>query len=960
MDTIPHVDVLLVTVTEVEAQAVFDAFTPGQDKQRRFIGDNTYYDLGVHGGARVFMVQSEMGSGGLAGSQATVQASIEALHPDSVVMVGIAFGVNSQNKKIGDILVSRQLMSYEPQRVGTDRAGQQTRIPRGSRAHASVRLVDRFVSGKKDWDGQEVHIGLILSGEKLVDNLEFRRQLLELEPEAIGGEMEGAGLYAAAERARVDWILVKAICDWADGHKSRGKRQRQQLAAQNAARFVLHVVRQGGLVGGKSIPTAPPLTAAPTLSSLHQLPPPPRDFTGREDEMTELLAALERGGVTISGLRGMGGIGKTALALKLAEQLTPRYRDAQFFLDLKGTTMPLSPAEAMAHVIRGYHPTARLPETEAELRGLYCSVLSGQRALLLMDNARDAAQVEPLIPPASCLLLVTSRWHFHLPGLFARNLDTLPAADARKLLLTIAPRIDGRAAEIAQLCGCLPLALTLAGRALAERESLSVDDYVRRLQDARKRLEFVEASLALSYDLLTSELQRRWCMLVVFPATFEQAGAAAVWQVEPDAAQDALDELVRYSLVDFLPSPVPAGDGGGAGGGGRYRLHDLARLFADTRLSAPDRADAGQRHAAHYADVIGVANQLYLQGGESLRAGLALFDLEWPNIQAGQAWAAARSTLPPLSETGEGWGEGDTVAQLCSDYPDAGTYCLNLRLHPREWINWLEAALSAARKLKDRQAEGNSLGNLGAAYAALGEARRAIEFYQQQLVVTREIGDRRGEGNALGNLGNAYAALGEARRAIEFYEQALKIEIEIGDRRAEGNALGNLGIAYKNLGEARRAIEFYEKQLVIVREIGDRRGEGAALGNLGNAYADLGEARRAIEFYEQALKIEIEIGDRRAEGNALGNLGIAYADLGDARRAIEFYEQQLAIVREIGDRRGEGNASWNLGLVYEEQGDLARAAALMQVCVDYEREIGHQDAEKDAAQVEAIRVRMTH
>jgi nucleoside phosphorylase len=173
------VDVLLVTVTPVEARAVFDVFTPGQKKQRKFIGNNTYYDLGVYGNARVFMVQSEMGSGGLAGAQATITDSINALHPDSVVMVGIAFGTNSQKQAIGDILVSRQLTSYDPQRVGTDKgSGQQVTIPRGDRAHASPRLVSRFNSGTQDWEGQTVRLGLVLSGEKLADNLEFLKQLL--------------------------------------------------------------------------------------------------------------------------------------------------------------------------------------------------------------------------------------------------------------------------------------------------------------------------------------------------------------------------------------------------------------------------------------------------------------------------------------------------------------------------------------------------------------------------------------------------------------------------------------------------------------------------------------------------------------------------------------------------------------------------------------------------------------
>ncbi|HJX84017.1 MAG TPA: hypothetical protein VJ723_06710, partial [Candidatus Angelobacter sp.] len=170
--------------------------------------------------------------------------------------------------------------------------------------------------------------------------------------------------------------------------------------------------------------------------ALHQLPSPPADFAGRTAELADLLNAVNTGGVTISGLQGLGGVGKTALALKLAEKLKPDYPDAQFYVDLKGTSpKPLAPKEAMAHVVRAYHPTAQLPEDEDDLRGLYLSVLHEKRALLLIDNARDAQQVQPLIPPPGCLLLVTSRQHFRLPGLVARDLDQMPSADARALLL---------------------------------------------------------------------------------------------------------------------------------------------------------------------------------------------------------------------------------------------------------------------------------------------------------------------------------------------------------------------------------------------------------------------------------------------------------------------------------------------------------------------------------------------
>jgi tetratricopeptide (TPR) repeat protein len=676
------------------------------------------------------------------------------------------------------------------------------------------------------------------------------------------------------------------------------------------------------------------------VPALHQLPQPPRDFTGRADELAELLNAVQTSGVTISGLRGMGGVGKTALALKLAEQLTPRYPDAQFYLDLRGASAkPLTPAEVMAHIVHAYDTTAKLPEAENELRALYNTKLHGQRALLLLDNAAGSDQVEALTPPSTCLMIVTSRQHFTLPGLYARDLDALPAPDARALLLKIAPRIGDHAEEIARLCGYLPQALRLAASALAERGDLAVGMYIRRLTDATQRLTLtkMDASLSLSYDLLGAALQAQWRGLAVFPADFDAAAAAAVWALDEDPAQDALSELVRYSLVEYR---AVAGSEQG-----RYHLHDLARLFADRLLSEGERTAAQYHHAVHYAAVLRAANDLYKQGGDSILRGLALYDGEQLNIKQGQTWAAAHAE------------KDDATARLCSDYPDAGIHVLSLRLHNRECIQWLLDALAAARQLHHRDSEGASLINLGSAYADLGDIHKAIEIYEQSLVIAREIDDRHSEGNALGGLGMAYFDLGDAHKAIEFYEQWLVIIHENGDMREEGHALDSLGNAYLTLGNIHKAIELYEQSLVIAHEFGDRHGEGNALGNLGNAYWTLWDAHKAIEFHKQALVIDREIGNLRGISQDLCNLGSAYTDLGDTHKAIEFYGQAQVIDREIGNLSGEATNCWNLGLSYEELGDLARAVTLMQVCVDYEREIGHQDADKDAKQVDALRVR---
>jgi nucleoside phosphorylase len=242
--------ILLVTITKTETQAVLENVLKATDRpwQRKHIGKKTFYDLGKIGGAEVFLVQSEMGVSTPGGALITIHEAIEALSPIAIIMVGIAFGTRPHKQQLGDILVAKQIMAYEP---GKERG---RFIPRGDRVTCSTVLLDKFRSGELDWLGASVHFGLVLSGEKLVNDLAFRTRLLEIEPEAIGGEMEGVGLYTAAQDAKLDWILVKAICDWADGNKTDDA---QALAANNAAAFLMHVLKQGGwegLVENGSIP----------------------------------------------------------------------------------------------------------------------------------------------------------------------------------------------------------------------------------------------------------------------------------------------------------------------------------------------------------------------------------------------------------------------------------------------------------------------------------------------------------------------------------------------------------------------------------------------------------------------------------------------------------------------------------------------------------------------------------
>jgi len=233
--------VLIVAVTRTEIQAFLDVFSKSLNKvvDRERIGNKIYYNLGENKGKSIYLVQSEMGSASPGGALITINQAIIDIKPQAVIMGGIAYGLRPEKQQLGDILVSKQLLYYEHLKLDMEKGV----IPRGDRITASESLLDRFRSGEIDWNGAKMHFGLLLSGEKLVNDPGLRNWLLKTEPEAIGGEMEGEGLYVAARNAKVDWIIVKGICDWADGKKNDDA---QRDAALNAAKFIYHVLTVSG------------------------------------------------------------------------------------------------------------------------------------------------------------------------------------------------------------------------------------------------------------------------------------------------------------------------------------------------------------------------------------------------------------------------------------------------------------------------------------------------------------------------------------------------------------------------------------------------------------------------------------------------------------------------------------------------------------------------------------------
>jgi tetratricopeptide (TPR) repeat protein len=620
---------------------------------------------------------------------------------------------------------------------------------------------------------------------------------------------------------------------------------------------------------------------APVVTALHQLKPPPSDFLGREAELATLTSTLSEGKTNIVVLHGLGGSGKTALALKLAEQVAPAYPDAQFYVDLQGLTQPLLATEVMSRVIRAYYPTSKLPDKEAELNGQYLSVLHNRRALLLLDNAANEEQVIPLIPPAGCAMIVTSRQRFVLPGQLVRHLEELSAHEARHLLLQIAPRIGDRADKIARLCGNLPLALRLAGSTLAGHPDLDLAEYAQRLADNRKRLELVEASVSLSCDLLSAELQRYWYELAIFTAPFGRAAAAL--EVSLKSVAEALSEFIRYSLLEWNEVDQT------------YHLHDLVRLFAGTHLGRIEKQAAHRRVGHYYSHD---QRQRYLLD--------AIF-----HLQRG--------------------GEYEEAAQLAT----SNTSVIMGRRQSPTMRSLLEQFKAGQLSKPQTIAVNISLGQI---YALLGEEQKARIRFRRAIAQAATL-SRSSAKHLL--LARAYRGIGELLehesplKALDSLRRGLR-ESAGRDPQLEADMRIKVGTILMNLEKYVAAQNSVEQGMKMLPR-GPSQLRAAALLNLSEIYYRQGRARDGQQIARRALTISNQLKDDWMKLKLKINMGVNADISGSWSDALVHYQEALELAAQLGDVNHLTMLRINLGSLHMNMGDYVTANDHLQKGLDSAR-----------------------
>lgn len=676
-----------------------------------------------------------------------------------------------------------------------------------------------------------------------------------------------------------------------------------------------------------------------------QLPPDPAEFTGRASELDQLDAMLsgEPGRAVVCAVAGTAGVGKTTLAVRWAQRVRDRFADGQLYVNLygHGPGEPLPTSQALSGFLRalGIEPTA-VPQQLEEAAALYRTLLDGRRVLVVLDNAASPEQVRPLLPAApGCMALVTSRGD--LAGLVARDgarrlqLDLLPEPEAIGLLRRAlgAERADAEpdaVVELARRCACLPLALRVAAERANRRRHSPLADLVSELGDEARRLDLLDAGgdpqtavrtvLSWSYHALPGDTAGLFRRLGLFPGpTVSRHAAAAVSGIELDKASVLLDILATGHLVEEV-------------GPGRYRMHDLLRVYAAERAAIED--DPGDRRAAltdlldWYRYTAAVAMDVLNPGRHRLPDPLpepACPAPDLPDYDCALSWLEAeRANLVAVTRFAER--EWDVHAwQL----PHILWHYFYQRDYHDDWLLTHEVALAAARRLHDAWAEAEALTYLSLAQWRAGRSAGVVD--QLTTALRLRVGDRRGEATTLLVLGVVHTESSRFPEALDVLERAAAANHEVGQHIGEASAHDMVGNVYRLLGHLDEALDHHERAVDIVREFGDRRDWGTRLNNLGNTYEDLGRHEDARACYEEDLQISREYGDRRAETVAVINLACLESRLGRFTEALDLQAQAVSHARAV------GGPHLVCG-VLNEAGAICLAAGEAGSAMDYHRE----------------------
>ncbi|WP_158843797.1 AfsR/SARP family transcriptional regulator [Saccharothrix deserti] len=683
-------------------------------------------------------------------------------------------------------------------------------------------------------------------------------------------------------------------------------------------------------------------TATPAAAPTPRQLPAAGGLVARDDYLTALddLLATPTTGPVVIALVGTPGVGKTALALHWAHRVTDRFPDGQLYADLggHGAGEPVPPRAVLAEFLHalGVHRD-HVPESEAERSALCRSLLADRRVLVVLDNARSAEQVRPLLPGATgCAVVVTSR--AELAGRAARDgahpfavVPLSPDDGVALLRAVLGRRVDAEpvaAARLVALCGGLPLALRVAAHRAVRRPAVTLKALAGQLADETRRIDLlsppddpssaVRAVFSWSYQALPSDVACLFRRLSALPGPdfdAEAASAAAGADVHDQLAVLASGHLVEEIGLD------------------RYRLHDLLRVYA------AEPADPEERRVA----VVRVLDR-YLE-----RATTAVAAVET------DADSGDRDTAARWLET-----ERHNLVAATRLAASAGLHEHAWRLPNVLWRHWFtlvlvddwtathEIGLASARVLGDPRVQAELLNALGVAHHTAQRHADALDAYEEALALREELGDHAGAARTLTNIAIVHYLTGRYRDAVEQGDRVLALRLDLDDAFGEAVAHTALGGFHLRLGDTTRAFDHGQRALTAFEKLVNRFGIAAATLNLGHVHRQAGEPDRATAHYRDALVRFRELGAHRHEGEALCGLGSVHLARGQLSQARDHLDAALAVSAVVDDLPLRGEVRHQLGLLRLATGEpelaLRHFEYARRVGDRYEEARGHHGA----------------
>ena len=615
------------------------------------------------------------------------------------------------------------------------------------------------------------------------------------------------------------------------------------------------------------------------LPTPNQLPPDIKFFSGRTNEINELKQVLskEKSIIAVCSVWGMGGIGKSALAIHVANEMyhEGHFQDGVLFANLGEMTVD----DALAIFIQAFNYNEnQISETHQGKVNSYRSILRDKRVLVFLDNVKNEEQVFPfLLDEPTVSIIATSRKHLLALteySAFIKDLDVFSPAEARELLKKrVGSRYDTESLAVSKICelaGYLPLAISLAASGLADQNKWPIlQKYVERLEKSDNLLDTISGSnpkarglrrvFEVSYESLSDDQKKTIVLLTLFGKNnFGSSGLVALTGKKKDDAIDQLDEFVNLSLL--LRSDL-----------GGYRFHDLLQIFTEEKI------------------------------------------LDFSKLEVNIARSRLESYLIQLKQARKLGAQASLSAKRG-----------NL-------INAIELYLNAEKinqELRSRSGQASALGGLASAYAEKGFWNEAIEANAEALIINQELGDLFAQAHTLGGLAAGYSQKFDWQKVVKYQEDALEISERLNDIKGQEKAIGGIAFAYSKLNKHDLSIEFQNKALVLNKKINNPRGEAKAYGALAGTYMKIGNIGQAIEYYLQAQKLNEINKDAKGSARALGGLATIYFRQQDWKQAILYLEKVLVLNRKIKDRFLH-RTLYQLAVAYKETNEINTANKLI-------------------------------